>query len=184
MPRSHIAVEPRVRRVIATHLGVDPGSLQPDTDLRLDAVALRGVARVARAVVLGRTRRAGPGAAAFVPRAVDTGRAPRRRAQPAGGPGRPRSGCVSCRSIPAVRRSSVSSSSPRTWWRPSSRTRAARDQPGGWRSSSGRASRRNRPAQVERLLAAARAAGLSVRVQGGAPSRGATPARRTRRTRT
>ncbi len=34
-----------MRRLIAAHLGVDPGSLQADTDLRLEAGALRGVAR-------------------------------------------------------------------------------------------------------------------------------------------
>jgi len=45
VPRSYIALEPRVRHLIAAHLGVDPGSLHADTDLRLDADALRGVAR-------------------------------------------------------------------------------------------------------------------------------------------
>src|SRR5262245_49948558 len=45
MPRSHTAMEPRVRRLIATHLGVDPGSIQADTDLRLDPAAMRGLAR-------------------------------------------------------------------------------------------------------------------------------------------
>ena len=34
-----------MRRLIAAHLGVDPGSLHADTDLRLDADAMRGVAR-------------------------------------------------------------------------------------------------------------------------------------------
>src|SRR5262245_20693254 len=45
MSRSHIAMEPRVRRLIATHLGVDFDSLQPDADLRLDRAAMRGLAR-------------------------------------------------------------------------------------------------------------------------------------------
>lgn len=45
MPKPYSALEPRVRRLIAAHLGVDPGSLHADTDLRLDAGALRGVAR-------------------------------------------------------------------------------------------------------------------------------------------
>ena len=45
MPRPYIALEPRVRRLIAAHLGVDPRSLHADTDLRLDADAMRGVAR-------------------------------------------------------------------------------------------------------------------------------------------
>jgi hypothetical protein len=45
VPRSYIALEPRVRRLIAAHLGVDPGSLHADTDLRLGTGALRSVAR-------------------------------------------------------------------------------------------------------------------------------------------
>jgi len=40
-----MAVEPRVRRLIASHLGVDPGALAPDEELRLDAPALRDVTR-------------------------------------------------------------------------------------------------------------------------------------------
>src|SRR5262245_26586473 len=45
MPRSYFSVEPRVRRLVAAHLGVDPGSLAPDADLHLDAPARRGVAQ-------------------------------------------------------------------------------------------------------------------------------------------
>jgi hypothetical protein len=45
VPKSYIALEPRVRRLVASHLGVDPGSLHADTDLRLGPGALRGIAR-------------------------------------------------------------------------------------------------------------------------------------------
>jgi hypothetical protein len=45
VPKPYSALEPRVRRLIAAHLGVDPGSLHADTDLRLEAGALRGVVR-------------------------------------------------------------------------------------------------------------------------------------------
>ena len=46
MPRSHIAVEARVRHLLATHLGVDPGALRPDAKLQLDVVARREVKRL------------------------------------------------------------------------------------------------------------------------------------------
>ncbi len=45
MSKPSSALEPRVRRLVAAHLGVDPGSLAADTELRLDAGVLRGVAR-------------------------------------------------------------------------------------------------------------------------------------------
>jgi hypothetical protein len=48
VPKSYIALEPRVRRLIASHLGVDPGSLHADTDLRFGPGALRGIARALR----------------------------------------------------------------------------------------------------------------------------------------
>jgi hypothetical protein len=45
VPRSYIAVEPRVRRLIAARLAVDPGSLRPEQELHLDRDALHDVAR-------------------------------------------------------------------------------------------------------------------------------------------
>jgi hypothetical protein len=45
VPRSYIAVEPRVRRLIAARLAVDPGSLRPEQELDLDREALHDVAR-------------------------------------------------------------------------------------------------------------------------------------------
>ena len=39
MPRSYMAVEPRVRRLLATHLGLDPRALRSETDVPLDAGA-------------------------------------------------------------------------------------------------------------------------------------------------
>jgi acyl carrier protein len=39
VPRSYMAVEPRVRRLLATHLGLDPRALRSETDVPLDAGA-------------------------------------------------------------------------------------------------------------------------------------------------
>jgi hypothetical protein len=173
-------MEPRVRRLVATHLGVDPGSLQPDTDLRLGPAAMRSLARALErsfSVVLGEPDlarlRSCRDLSALVTRRVAE------RHWPAG-PNPP----VWVRVVPA--NPDLPSLERLVELDPYMVQTIVEDArcPGSSRKLElilGPGQSVQSATQVERLLAAARAAGLSVRiVQSGASSSAAPPVGRRR----
>jgi hypothetical protein len=178
VPRSYVALEPRVRRLIAAHLGVDPGSLHADTDLRLDSDALRGVARALErsfSVALDEPElarlRSCRELSQLVARRVAEHDWPAHRTPPS----------VWVRVIPVdPDRPLLERLVELTPYMVETIVEDARGPERTRRLEVivGPGQPPQSAMQVERLLAAARAAGLSVHVSGGTPARGPAPVRR------